>query len=911
MTDKKQKLIIIDSNALIHRAFHALPPSLASQEGQTTNAAYGFTMILIKALKELKPDYLAAAFDLPGKTFRHRQFPDYKAQRAKQPDELYQQIPIVKKILKAMKIPVLGKTDFEADDIIATISRLKTLKKKNIEKIIITGDQDVFQLIDENTKILAPHKGLSETVLYDRPAVKEKFQGLSPNQLIDFKALRGDPSDNIPGVPGIGEKGAINLLREFQTLEEIYQNIDSKKINERTKKLLKNHRQKAELSKKLVTLNDEVPIKFKLSECRWQGFNEKEIFKIFQKLNFKRLLNQLAGLARETGRQGSLFGRTPKERTEKDYQTITETKKAEKIINQLEKQSEFCLDTETSRLDALTAELLGISFSWKKNHGCYLTKKMVLKNHSRLENIFKNQKIKKIGHNLKYDLKILKNQNFSLKGIYFDTMIASYLLNSSRRQHNLSSLAFNELGHQVQEIEELLGQGKEKKTPAEIPTEKLGWYSCEDAEITYQLYQKLQSRLKEQKMFQLFQEIEIELIPVLAEMETVGIKINSRDLKKLSQKIAGKIGALEKKIYRLAGRKFNVASPAQLKQVLFQELEISSEGLAKTKTGISTAADELEKLSGRHRIIDLIIEFRELAKLKNTYLDTLPKLISRRDGRIHTSFNQTVTATGRLSSSEPNLQNIPIRTAVGREIRRAFVAPKGFKILKADYSQIELRIIASLADDPKMLEGFRKGIDIHRQTAALINNLPLEKVTPEIRRQAKEINFGVIYGMGARGVAQRTGLTNDQAKKFIEKYFDSYSKLKKYIEKNIENAREKGYAETLYGRRRYLPEISSEIQLIRAGAERMAINMPIQGTAADLIKLAMIKIHKKLKTISPKSRLILQVHDELVLEVPEKETAKTAEFVKKTMNEVVKLKAPIETKLELGDNWQELEEIND
>ncbi|NCN07811.1 DNA polymerase I [Candidatus Falkowbacteria bacterium] len=908
MKFEKQKLAVIDGNALVHRAFHAIPP-LTTKDGAIVNAVYGFTAILLKALKDLKPDYIVATFDLKGKTFRHEEFAEYKAGRVKQPDELYNQIPIIKDVLAVFNIPIFEKPGFEADDLIGTISHLKSVDRPDIDTIIITGDQDTFQLIDSNTMVFSPHKGLGETILYNEKLIEEKFEGLKPNQLIDYKALRGDPSDNIPGVRGIGQKGAINLLNEFKNLDNLYKNLNSNKISERNKKLLMEYKKDAFMSQKLATIIVDVPIKFKLEDCKLGGFDKSKIIKLFQDLNFKRLMTQLSVLDSDfqiKGGQESLFNQDIKQnKTNQDqkYQLITDTKKLNIFLTELKKQSEFCFDTETTSVDAFMAELLGVSFSWQKNTAFYLPIQSLNQIKKELIPIFKNKDIKKIGHNIKYDLEILEQNGFKINGLYFDTMIASYLLNPGNRQHNLDTVAFTELGYQMQPIEDLIGTGKNQISMADVPVEKLSWYSCEDADMTYQIYQKLKKDLDDEGMFGLFEELEMPLIEVLADIEKNGVNLDLKLLTELAKETDYDLKILEKKIFKAVGSEFNISSPLQLKEILFDKLKISTIGISKTKTGISTAAGELEKLKGQHKVIDMILEFRELAKLKSTYLDALPKLINQKDNRVHTSFNQTVAATGRLSSSNPNLQNIPIRTKRGQKIRRAFIAEPGFKILKADYSQMELRIIASLANDREMMNIFLSGGDIHTMTAALINNLKPEEVTKEIRRTAKEINFGVLYGMGAWGLATRTGISHNDAKNFISKYFNTFKEVKKWLEETVVIAKEKGYVETLYGRRRYLPEINSSIPQMRSQAERMAVNMPIQGTQADIIKLAMIAIYKELPKISPETKMVLQVHDELVFEVKDEDLDKVSKFIKNTMNNIYKLRVPIETEIKIGKNW--------
>lgn len=928
MATKKEKLVIIDSNALIHRAFHALP-LLSDKHGRPTNAVYGFTAIFLKALKDLKPNYIAACFDRKEKTFRHQEYDKYKATRPQTPQELQQQISLVKEVLKAFNVPIYELSGYEADDLIGTIANLKYIDRPDIETIILTGDQDCLQLVDYNTKVLSPHKGLSETILYDEAKIKEKFCGLTPKQLIDYKGLRGDPSDNIPGVKGIGEKGAINLLNAFGSLEKIYKNINSKKINDRLRELLIKQKRQAFLSKKLATIILDAPINFNLLDCRFTGFNQNKIATLFQDLEFKRLMSQVATLAKSglviSPGQNSLFAMDRKKEPEvkelkttinqlgeQNYQTIKK-ENIQNFLSELKKQKIFCFDTETDGLNPFYNKLIGIAFCWQPGLAYYLPINLAEQFKTQLAKIFANQKIKKVGHNLKFDLEVLNewfNNKIKIAGIDFDTMIASYLLNAGNRQHNLDTLAFVEFGYQMQPIEELIGKGKQQITMAEISVEKISWYANEDADLTYRLYQKFYQELEKENLLNLFNKLEMPLIEVLAKIEKNGVKIDNQTLNKMSVEIGKKIKIIENKVFQLAGEKFNLASPKQLKEILFDKLKISSSGIGKTKTGISTAAEELEKLKGKHQIIDLIIEFRELSKLKSTYLDTLPQLINKIDGRIHTSFNQTVTATGRLSSSEPNLQNIPIRSELGSIIRRAFIAEPGFKIIKADYSQIELRIIASLANDQKMLEIFNSGGDIHTMTAAIIYGLKPTEVTKEIRRTAKEINFGILYGMGAWGLASRTGISNTEAQNFINKYFENFKEIKKWIEETLILARERGYVETLLGRRRLIQEINSNISQIRNAAERMAINMPIQGTAADLIKLAMIKIHKELEKISPLSKMILQVHDELVFEVPQKDIKKVAKFVEEAMCSVMKLRAPIEVEISAGDNWGETEKIN-
>lgn len=914
---KKPKFIIIDGHALIHRCFHAFPP-LTNKKGELLNAVYGFAAILIKILKDLKPDYIAVTFDLEAPTFRHKEFDDYKAHRQKQPDELYEQIPKVEELVKIFDIPVYSKEGFEADDLIGTLAKAapKQAGKDGLENIIVTGDLDALQLIDKNTRVYTFKKGVSETTIYGAKEVKGRY-GLTPEQMIDYKAIAGDSSDNIPGVPGIGDKGATTLLIEFKTLDNVYKNIASDKIKERQRNLLKEHKKTAYLSQKLATIKTDVSIKFKLEDCEIKPVDQKKVFDLLQKFEFKSLLSRLPGLsnkgqvslfAAEKPEEDNLKSKIEDLKSKSNYKIIDSPEEYKKFIAELNKQKSFAFDTETTGVKPFEADLLGISFSWKSGEAYYLYYPTSY-DFDGLKKILADPKIKKTGHNIKYDLEILENHGFKINGIFFDSMVASYLLSPGTRQHGLDAAAFSELGHQMIPLSSLLGTGRKKITMTEIPPKDLAIYSCEDADYTWQLTEKFIKDLKEKNITGLMEKIEVPLIPVLAELEKNGVNINSAFLKTMSKEVTSRLNQLTKKIYKSAGTEFNINSPAQLKEVLFLKMEISSRDLRHTKTGISTAASELAKLRDRHPIINLIEEHRELAKLNNTYLEALPKLINPKTKRVHTSFNQTVTATGRLSSSDPNLQNIPIRTELGQKVRRAFVSAKGYKILAADYSQIELRIIASMSQDKKMLAAFKNNEDIHTKTAAEVNEVKPEDVTKKMRRDAKTINFGIIYGMGSHGLAEAAEISRDEARQFMDKYFELYSGIKEYIEQTKELARQNGYVETLFGRARYLPELHSGVQMIRAAGERMAINMPIQGTAADLMKLAMIKVHQKLHTVSPKSKMLLQVHDELVFEVPDKDVNKVGQFVKKEMEDIFKLRVPIKVDIEVGNNWGQLKKI--
>ncbi len=909
MSAKKDKFVIIDGNALLHRAFHAVPP-LTTKDGRLVNAVYGFVTILMRVMKDIKPRYIAATFDLKKPTFRHIEYKDYKATRVKQPDELYEQLGPIKEIVKAFNIPIYEVEGFEADDIIGTISK-KLDKNKEVNTFIVTGDLDTLQLVDDNTFVYTLKRSIADTIIYDEATVKERYGGLRPDQLVDYKALRGDPSDNIPGVKGIGEKTAIELLCRFKTLDGIYKSYkNAKNLSPRIKGLLRQYKDDAYLSKHLATIVTTVPLEFKLSDNEFIGVNRDKVIKLFQDLEFKSLLGKVPDLEEKLkiSHNQSSSNKKAKHR----YKLIDNQKKFFSFITRLEKQKIFAFDTETTGLNPWRSELVGISFSWQSGEAYYLPWSLVrdfsLEN---LKKIFADEKVVKVGHNLKFDIEVLLHNSWMVSGILFDTMVAAYLLRPGERQLKLDTLVFAEFGYQMTSIEELIGKkGKAQKTMDELSLEIVADYACEDADYTWRLYKTLSRDLLKAGQYDLFENMEMPLIPVLVEMERNGVKIDKEYLQKFSAKLARDIKNLAKRIYKLTGCEFNIASPKQLKEVLFVKLDIPTDGLKKTKTGISTAASELEKMRGLHPVIDLISEYRELTKLQSTYIEALPKLINPETGRVHASFNQTVTATGRLSSSDPNLQNIPIRTELGRKIRKAFVAENGKELLSADYSQIELRVAAHLSGDKNMIQTFKQQGDIHKATAAFIFDVPISRVDADMRRKAKEVNFGVLYGMGAFGLAQRTGISRRQAQEFIDKYFSKYSEMYKYRENILKKARQKGYVETLFGRKRFLPDINSGVALVRQSAERAAINMPIQGTSADIMKMAMIEVNRKLKKLKLSPKLILQVHDELVLEVIEKEIAEVAKILKTAMEGIVKLKVPLVVDLKKGKNWQEMKEFS-
>ena len=936
--------MIIDGNALIHRSYHALPP-LTTKTGELVNAVYGFTAVLFKAIREFKPTFVALTLDRKEKTFRHKEYRAYKATRIKAPDELYEQIPKVKQIAAVLNIPIFEKAGFEADDLIGT---LVSQVDGSIEKIIVTGDLDTLQLVNQHTKVFTMKRGLTDSQIYDERVIKQRY-GLAPKQMIDFKALRGDPSDNIPGVKGIGEKTATKLLQQFKTLEGVYKSITSKKIKDRVRELLKQYKDNAFMSRKLATIKCDAEIKFNLEKTRFGNFDQEKAAQVFSQFEFKSLLPRLQNIAstqkvKKTAEQveTEILDKFERNRKELNYQLIDNVPSAssgykkisfENFLKKLKQQKEFAFDTETASFNAVTADLLGISFSWKAGQAYYLnfkSKNEKGKNNNlfnyknkneerrrlnpwleKLRPIFENQKIKKFGHNIKYDFEVLASLGIKVRGLAADTMVASYLLNPGSRQHNLDGLTFSEFNHQKITKDDLLGKGREKIEFSQVALEKLYLYSCEDADFTYRLTKKLLPELKKQKLDKLFNQVEMPLVKVLATMEINGIKIEKKILNRLGDQTKQKVAKLEKLIYQQAGQKFNINSTQQLGEILFEKLELSTVGIAKTKTGLSTGSDELVKLKDQHPIIKLIQNYRELVKLSNTYLEALPELINPQTSRLHTSFNQSITATGRLSSTEPNLQNIPIRTDLGRQIRQAFLADSGFQLLSMDYSQIELRLAAHMSGDKKMIKAFKQGADIHLATAAEINQVSLEAVMPEMRREAKAINFGILYGQGPHGLSQNADIPYARAKEFIDQYFKAYQGVKKFIDQTIKLARQRGYAETLFGRRRYLPEINSSVIQVRKAAERMAINTPLQGTAADIIKIAMIRIKEMIdkKYQKEEVKMLLQVHDELVFEVKDDAVKKMAGEIKEIMESVIKLKVPLVVDASAGDSWGEMEEV--
>ena len=892
MAPERETVYLVDGSSYIHRAYHAIR-NLSNSKGLSTNATFGFTRMILKLFDEKRPKYLAVVLDAKGPTFRHELYEDYKATRPPMPEDLVEQLPYIKAIVKGLNVKMIEKEGYEADDIIGTLARKG--QEKDFLVVIVTGDKDFRQLISPRISLLDTMK--------DKHTDYETFTkeyGLEPDQIIDLMGLSGDSSDNIPGVSGVGEKTAIGLIQEFGSLEGVFEHL-----REIKKKKLKENLEKSQadavLSKKLVTIEQFAPIDEDIGDLRVGEPDSQELSEIFRELEFKGLWDQFA---------------TREETVKKDYHLCLSEEALSSLIEEIKQKGRVSIDTETTSQDPLQVRLVGISFACEENRASYLplahhyagAPKQL--EHSKalevLKGILQDERIAKIGQNIKYDALVFKCHGIELQGIHFDTMIASYVINPSLRQHNLDYLAHHYLNHKMLTYKALVGKGKKEISFTEVDVERAMEYSCEDADITLRLTSALGRELQSDMNQDLFFNMEMKLLPVLIDMEFAGIKIDSRVFGEMSGRFAEQIKGIEEEIYEEAGMEFNIKSPQQLGYVLFEKLRLPvQKKTAKTKT-YSTDVKVLKKLSSLpYRTPKLLLRYRTLTKLKSTYLDALVKMVNPSTGRIHTSFNQTVTATGRLSSSSPNLQNIPVKGEEGREIRKGFVAEKGHCLLAADYSQVELRVFAHYSRDPSFVEAFRIDEDIHTKTASEILGVTKEAVTPDMRRIAKAINFGIIYGMGSQRLSEELGIDNKTAKNYIDAYYKRYQGVKRYREEMIAMAREKGYVTTLFNRRRYLPEMNHAKQRVRAEAERMAINTPIQGTAADLIKKAMINIHNRLRRESLKTKMILQVHDELVFEVPEDEIDGIRSLVREEMEGVHPLDVPLKVDIKTGRNWDE------
>ena len=950
------KLVLLDAHALIHRAYHAIPPNLTSPSGEPTNATYGFTSTLLKVLSDEKPDYIAAAFDV-GPSFRHDLFAEYKATRPKLASDLAVQLSRAREVTEAFGIPAFGVEKYEADDLLGTLAQ-QASERGDIETLIVTGDTDTFQLIAPRVRVLTFSRQFGETIVFDKDAIRKRYQ-LEPHQLIDFKTLKGDPSDNIPGIPGIGEKTATKLLQAYGSIENIYAHLDE--IDAKTREKLRAGKEQAFQGKRLVTIVTDAPVQLDLDACRVTAFDRERVLALFRQLGFRSLIERLPG-STPRAVQGDLFAAEQVEkpaapptpdipRDAVTYHTVDNDTALDQLAARLKSAKAFVVDVETTDADAMRAELVGLAIGVGAGEAYYVpvareqlavnseqwtvssrregqltfdTTEHAIRNTqhallprdtvlAKLKPILEDAAIAKYAHNAKYDMTVLAEAGVEVRGLAFDSMIAAHLIEPSSQSIGLKSLVWTKFGIEMTEIEALIGKGKNQISMAQVDVAQVSRYACADADYTFRLVELYKPLLAERGLYKLFGEVEMPLVPVLIEMERAGVLLDLDFLRQMSAELAVRLQELEKQIQAHVGAPINIASPQQLGDALFNKLKLPTVGLPKTKTGqISTAAEVLESLRNAHPVVALILEHRELSKLKGTYVDALPALVHPRTGRVHTDYNQTGTVTGRASSSNPNLQNIPIRTDLGRQVRRAFIAPRGSQLVSADYSQVELRILAHITRDPGLLDAFARGEDIHAATAARLFNVPLDQVTPQMRRLGKTINFGIAYGITDYGVAARTELSQAEARQLIDNYFTQYAQVKAYIENIKREARTHGYVQTLLGRRRYFPELQSMArvhQAARNAAEREAINHPIQGSAADILKLAMIRLHRELHARNLRSRMTLQVHDELVLECPDDEVHVVAPLVREIMENAHPLESKLKVDVSAGQNWDTMTNV--
>lgn len=939
---KENRLFLLDAYALIFRAYYALIKNpRVNSKGQDTSAIMGFMNSLFDVIKREKPNLLAVCFDKGGSHARTEMYEEYKANRDETPQVIRDSVPVIQKILEAMEIPVMQIEGMEADDIIGTLA--KQAEKEGFEVYMVTPDKDFAQLVSENIFMYKPSRMGNGIEKWGIPEVQKKYGVERPEQVIDFLGMMGDSSDNIPGLPGVGEKTAKKFLKQFGSMEALLDNTDQ--LKGKMKEKIEENAELGRLSKKLATIFTDCEVEFHAENFKLSQPDVEKVVEIFKDLEFRRLTEQFIKMfnspeeaskesetlsdkqsKKEAGAgQFSLFGNDASdedveaenfqgyktlENTDHSYQYVNSAMGIKIFLEKLNQQKSVCFDTETTSLKTLDAQLVGIAFSWEKGKGYYIpfpanqdeAQELV----NQLKPFFENENIEKIGQNLKYDIKVLANYHIEVKGPLFDTMLAHYIINPDMR-HNMDVLAETYLNYSPQPIADLIGKkGKNQKSMRDVELEKVTEYAVEDADITFQLKKYFEEELKDASNEHLFGDLEIPLLRVLADMELEGINVDKSILNDLSEGLTKDIAQLEKEVFEIAGEEFNIGSPKQLGEILFGKLEIAKKP-KKTKSGqYSTAEDVLSYFAKDYPIVDKVLQWRGLSKLKSTYVDTLPKQIHDRTGRVHTEFMQTVAATGRLSSNNPNLQNIPIRTERGREVRKAFVPrDENHILLAADYSQIELRIIAALSEEETMIEAFKNGEDIHASTAAKVFDVPLNEVTREQRSNAKTVNFGIIYGVSAFGLSNQTNLSRSESKELIETYYKTYPKLRDYMDEQVEFARENGYVKTVLGRRRYLKDINARNNVVRSAAERNAVNAPIQGSAADIIKVAMIRIHEKLKKLAFKTKMLLQVHDELIFDVPKEELDDLQKLIKEEMENAYELSVPLKVDIGTGQNWLE------
>lgn len=891
MTNPRPNVYLIDGSAYIHRAFHAIR-NLSNSRGMPTNAVYGFARMILKLMEERRPTHVVMLFDARGPTFRHDAYPDYKANRPPMPEALSVQQPYIRRLTEAFRIPQLEVPGYEADDLIGTLAR--QAEEQGFDVVMVTGDKDLLQLVTERATIWDPMKEKTN----DIDTIRKDF-GLSPAQLIDVMGLSGDSTDNIPGVPGIGPKTAAELIRTHGSMESLYAHLDEVGSAKQREKLAA-FKDQAWLSRKLVEIHTDAPVKFDPEEFRSKAPDAADLGALFKELEFSQLQKMFP---------------VDTDRREKRYHTVATREALQDLVAAMKAARIFAIDTETTSQDPMRAKLVGVSVAMRPHEAdyipCghrYLGAPKQLKRETVLEALrplLENPAIAKVGQNIKYDLIVLARHGVGLDGIVFDTMIASYLLNPSKRAHNLDQIALDFLDHQTISYQEVTGKGASAVTFDQVTIDKATAYAAEDADVTWMAYQELEKRLEKEELSALMATVEIPLVPVLARMEMTGIGVDRQVLERLSREFEAEMARIEEEIYRLAGEHFNINSGQQLGHILFEKLGLPTQKKTRKRTGYSTDVEVLTTLAADHPLPAQILRHRTLGKLKSTYADALLELIHPETGRIHTSFNQTVAATGRLSSSDPNLQNIPIRTPEGRRIRAAFVPRDGFRLMSADYSQIELRVLAHCSDDPILIQAFAADEDIHTRTASEVFNLPPAQIGDDLRRQAKAINFGIIYGMSPFGLSRQLGISQKMARTYIDHYFSRYQGVKRFIDETIVEARRTRRTSTLLGRIRLLPDIDSSNSAVRQFAERTAVNTPIQGTAADIIKLAMIRVDALLQQQRMKAALLLSVHDEIVLEAPPEEQDILSEMVVSAMGQILDLKVPLKVNVAWGANWAE------
>ena len=930
-SESKPLLVLLDGHGIIHRAYHAMKePLTVRRTGEVVSAVYGFANTLLSVLEELKPTHIAVALDPPGPTFRHIRDETYKAHRPEAPEDLVSQFDRVREVIDAFNIPVYMVEGYEADDVLGSLARQAS--EQGVDTFLVTLDSDIVQLVRPGVRVFMLRPYQRDTVVYDEEAAREHYK-VEPSQMADFKGLKGDVSDNIPGVPGIGEKTAAKLVQQFGSVEDIYEHLEEVEP-EKLRENLRQHEEQARHSKEMVVIDSQAPATLELKACRVHDYDRQRVLDLFRELEFRSLVSRLPESLAAEGEEKPAVPEVKEAAA--NYQAVFTEDDLKAVAARISERKSVAFDTETTDVNAMRARLVGLAVSTEPGWAVYIPTGHQRALHEQeqlplstvlkyLKPLLEDPAIEKVAHNGKYDMTVLAQAGVDVRNLDFDTMIAAHVLGEGGGSESygagggslsLKWLASKRLGIEMTRISELIGSGAKQISMAQVPVERAAPYACADADMTGRLRSLLEGGLREQGLWPLFSEIEMPLVPVLMRMELAGVALDEAALRKMSQELGEQVVELEKRVYQEVGHQFNVGSPQQLSQVLFEELRLPK--TRKTKYGYTTDAAALEALREAHPAVELILQYRQLTKLKSTYIDALPGLVNPKTNRIHTTFNQTVTATGRLSSNEPNLQNIPVRSELGGQIRRAFVARDygpDPRLLAADYSQIELRILAHLCQDPGLLEAFGRDEDIHAATASQVFDVPLSGVTPEMRRRAKVFNFGVLYGLSEFGLSQREGISREEAAEFIQTYFAKYGRVKEWRDGAIASCREKGYAETMVGRRRYIPEIRSPNAQVRAAGERMAINMPIQGTASDIIKIAMNRIDAEMREHKMASRMTLQVHDELIFEGPASEQDDLREMVERIMPlrsgqgrlQSLSLDVPLKVDIKVGRNWGELE----